>query len=262
VYALGVYNNELYLGGSFTTTGDVSATITRVARWNGSVFSPLGTGADSTVNAISAYAGELVIGGSMNNAGGSGAQRVARWNGALWRPLAEGTTGGLNNGATVVNCLVPIDGILYVGGAFTTTGTQPSATIGTWTSGGGTLSFDQQPQPITVCLTGTAGFTVVPAGNGPFTYRWRKNGALLSNGRGVNGADSENLTIAYLELPDEGTYDCIVSNICGPILSASATLTVDTNCTPPCDPDFNKDGNVDQGDVDAIINVIAGGACP
>jgi len=28
------------------------------------------------------------------------------------------------------------------------------------------------------------------------------------------------------------------------------------------DPDFNRDGNVDQGDVDAIIDVIAGGACP
>ncbi|MFA6046015.1 MAG: hypothetical protein WC718_13615 [Phycisphaerales bacterium] len=28
------------------------------------------------------------------------------------------------------------------------------------------------------------------------------------------------------------------------------------------DPDFNQDGNVDQGDVDALVNVIAGGACP
>ena len=28
------------------------------------------------------------------------------------------------------------------------------------------------------------------------------------------------------------------------------------------DPDFNHDGNVDQGDVDALIDVIAGGACP
>ncbi|MFA6046132.1 MAG: alkaline phosphatase family protein [Phycisphaerales bacterium] len=28
------------------------------------------------------------------------------------------------------------------------------------------------------------------------------------------------------------------------------------------DPDFNRDGNVDQGDVDALINVIAGGGCP
>jgi hypothetical protein len=28
------------------------------------------------------------------------------------------------------------------------------------------------------------------------------------------------------------------------------------------DPDFNRDGNVDQGDVDALIDVVAGGACP
>ncbi|MFA6045753.1 MAG: hypothetical protein WC718_12285, partial [Phycisphaerales bacterium] len=28
------------------------------------------------------------------------------------------------------------------------------------------------------------------------------------------------------------------------------------------DPDFNQDGNVDQGDIDALINVVAGGACP
>ena len=28
------------------------------------------------------------------------------------------------------------------------------------------------------------------------------------------------------------------------------------------DPDFNHDGNADQGDIDALINVVAGGACP
>lgn len=27
-------------------------------------------------------------------------------------------------------------------------------------------------------------------------------------------------------------------------------------------PDFNSDGNTDQGDVDALVNVVAGGACP
>lgn len=31
---------------------------------------------------------------------------------------------------------------------------------------------------------------------------------------------------------------------------------------PACDPDFNGDGNVDQDDVAAIIDVIAGGGCP
>ncbi|MBY0263734.1 MAG: hypothetical protein K2Q20_15420, partial [Phycisphaerales bacterium] len=28
------------------------------------------------------------------------------------------------------------------------------------------------------------------------------------------------------------------------------------------DPDFNHDGNPDQGDVDSLINVVAGGMCP
>lgn len=28
------------------------------------------------------------------------------------------------------------------------------------------------------------------------------------------------------------------------------------------DPDFNQDGNIDQGDIDALLNVIAGGDCP
>ena len=31
--------------------------------------------------------------------------------------------------------------------------------------------------------------------------------------------------------------------------------------SPFLSPDFNRDGNVDQGDIDALINVIAGGAC-
>jgi len=28
------------------------------------------------------------------------------------------------------------------------------------------------------------------------------------------------------------------------------------------DPDFNRDGNVDQGDVASLLDVVAGGACP
>lgn len=32
--------------------------------------------------------------------------------------------------------------------------------------------------------------------------------------------------------------------------------------TANIDPDFNRDGNVDQADIDALINTLAGGACP
>ena len=36
-------------------------------------------------------------------------------------------------------------------------------------------------------------------------------------------------------------------------------------CTPPppqCDPDLNQDGNADQGDIDYLVNVVAGGSNP
>jgi hypothetical protein len=31
---------------------------------------------------------------------------------------------------------------------------------------------------------------------------------------------------------------------------------------PPCDPDFNQDGNADQDDYASLVNVVAGGECP
>ncbi|MCE7974704.1 MAG: hypothetical protein DYG92_10355 [Leptolyngbya sp. PLA1] len=34
------------------------------------------------------------------------------------------------------------------------------------------------------------------------------------------------------------------------------------DCCEPCDPDYNQDGNVDQGDVDYIINIVSGGENP
>ena len=41
----------------------------------------------------------------------------------------------------------------------------------------------------------------------------------------------------------------------------NVVMTPGTQC-PACDPDANQDGNVDQGDVDYLINVVAGGANP
>jgi len=44
----------------------------------------------------------------------------------------------------------------------------------------------------------------------------------------VSGADTPVLTIATVQSSDQGNYDCIVSNICGSVLSA----TVDLSCRP------------------------------
>src|SRR5207247_2310220 len=71
----------LYAGGQFTTAGGVSAS--RIAKWNGTVWSALGTGMDNSVLALLPYnygAGPgLYAGGFFTNAGGTAVGRIARW---------------------------------------------------------------------------------------------------------------------------------------------------------------------------------------
>jgi hypothetical protein len=72
VSALGVYNGELIAGGRFETAGGVSAN--NIARWNGTIWQPLGTGMAGGSNyhdvcALTVYNGELIAGGRFGTAG-------------------------------------------------------------------------------------------------------------------------------------------------------------------------------------------------
>ena len=51
-------------------------------------------------------------------------------------------------------------------------------------------------------------------------------------------------------------------NALAPVLGYSAKLNLQVSVTPACDADVNQDGNADQGDVDYLINVVAGGENP
>lgn len=74
--------NRLYIGGNF---------VTAITRWNGSTYSPLGTGMDSNVSALLWGPNNLLYaGGSFTTAGGVAAPWVAAWNGASWSPLGAG----------------------------------------------------------------------------------------------------------------------------------------------------------------------------
>jgi hypothetical protein len=79
VFALTVaQNGDLLAGGNFSTAGGVPAS--RVARWNGSAWAPIGTGITGfRVNAITVRPnGDLVVGGAFTAAGGSPASNIAR----------------------------------------------------------------------------------------------------------------------------------------------------------------------------------------
>lgn len=101
------------------------------------------------------------------------------------------------------------------------------------------------PSPQSAAAGTTASFTVAATGVSPRTYQWRKGGVNLANDARISGATTETLTIANVMPSDAGNYDVIVSNTCGSVTSAAATLTV----TAACPADFNGSGSVTVQDI-------------
>jgi hypothetical protein len=82
------------------------------------------------------------------------------------------------------------------------------------------LYFVRQPQDQTNVVGTTATFTVEAGGNQPFSYQWRKGQTDLP------GQTNATLTIANVQVFDQGEYSVIVSNLWGVLPSASAWLEV------------------------------------
>jgi len=79
----------LFVGGTFTSAGGVPAS--RVARWNGTSWSAVGSGVTGAVHALTVFddgsGAALYAGGGF---GIPGAQRIARWNGSSWSAVGTG----------------------------------------------------------------------------------------------------------------------------------------------------------------------------
>ena len=84
---------QVVAGGDFTYAGNEPAS--RIASWNGAVWSTLGAGVDGRVSALAALdEGQgiaLFAGGSFTSAGDGPANHVARWFDGDWSALGNGT---------------------------------------------------------------------------------------------------------------------------------------------------------------------------
>ncbi len=83
--------HALYVGGGFTMAGDVA--VNHIAKREGQGWSPLGSGTDGTVLALTDFddgsggGSALFAGGTFTTAGGVQAHNIAKWNGDIWLPV-------------------------------------------------------------------------------------------------------------------------------------------------------------------------------
>ncbi|MBA3647280.1 MAG: T9SS type A sorting domain-containing protein [Chitinophagales bacterium] len=94
VNALGIYQDQLIIGGLFKSVGDSS--FNNIAAWNGSSWDDLNGGTkysksqyDGNVFSIGLYNSNLVISGNFDTAGGVYCQMFAEWNGKNWAPMND-----------------------------------------------------------------------------------------------------------------------------------------------------------------------------
>ena len=154
--------------GPFTAAGGIA--MGYIGRWNGTSWSPLGTGLDGPVSQIVPFGDELIVSGQFQTAGGLIVNGIASWNGQRWRrfgnqpsPAALAIFQGALVGALPaqnpvgssvyvvvrwngvswdelgpgmeqpISALVDFNGVLVAGGNFSTAGGVQARFIAQWT---------------------------------------------------------------------------------------------------------------------------------
>jgi trimeric autotransporter adhesin len=129
VYAAAAIGTDVYVGGSFTMfVGNFfpsGKSVNYIAKWNGSVWSAVGTGVNDRVLALAVIGTDLYAGGRFTTAGGGSANHIAKWDGSAWSALGSGTDDW-------VNALAVMGTDLYAGGQFGTAGGVSASYVAKW----------------------------------------------------------------------------------------------------------------------------------
>jgi uncharacterized repeat protein (TIGR03803 family) len=90
----------------------------------------------------------------------------------------------------------------------------------------GALQITGQPADQEVNSGATALFSVATFGGAPVSYQWQQFGVNLTNGGGISGANTANLTISNASDSDSAFYSVVVSNAVSSVTSDEALLEV------------------------------------
>jgi alpha-tubulin suppressor-like RCC1 family protein len=82
------------------------------------------------------------------------------------------------------------------------------------------------PSDNTNLVGGIAVFTMAAEGTAPLGYRWRFNGAALSENAHYIGVATPSLLVSNVQMGDAGNYSVVITNAVGALTSSAAALTV------------------------------------
>lgn len=269
VNALAVFDDgsgpALYAGGQFRFAGD--QTVSNVARWNGSSWSPLGSGVNGSIHALTVFddggGPALYAGGEFTTAGGQPAHRIARWDGQAWSAVGSGVADSIS---VRVNALSVFDDgggpALYAGGRFTTAGGQSANHIARWDGSAWSPvgpGLSHEVHALTVSDDGDgpalyAGGWFTTAGGQAVSHIARWNGSAWSSvGTGVNSA--VHALAAYDDGEGPALYAGGLFTTAGG--NASAYLAKWQRCPtlPVCAPDLTGDALLNFFDIATFLDL-------
>ena len=243
VGAIAVSGKDVYVGGNFTTAGGVSAN--NIAKWDGTVWSALGSGMSDNFGVASAYVhsihidgNDVYVGGGFTQASNVVADGIAKWSGSSWAALGSGVRRGNAYGLAVVN------NYLYVGGAFIRAGDKAANNIARYTLGtvasntaptitAATALTHQQGSTGTISTIATVNDAETAAGNLTVTAATIPTGITITNITNTNGFIAAQVTARCDALVGANT---VVLNVSDGTATATANLIVNVSANTPPQP--------------------------